>query len=98
MVQEVNKAKGNLEKVEKELKQMSALNKVCRHLILDTYFALTLWGFLFIRLSKLRCSFVWPAGRSSGATSLFAASMFSNITCQTVVIMARSCSIMTRAS
>lgn len=31
MVQEVNKAKGNLEKVEKELKQMSALNKVCRH-------------------------------------------------------------------
>ena len=28
MVQEVNKATGNLEKVEKELKQMSALNKV----------------------------------------------------------------------
>ena len=40
MVQEVNKAKGNLEKVEKELKQMSALNKVCRHR--------TFWVFNFV--------------------------------------------------
>jgi len=59
--------------------------------------ALTLCGFLFTRFSKLPCSFVWPAGKILGDTSLSVASTFSNTTCQTVVITARSCSTMTRA-
>ena len=93
MVQEVNKAKGNLEKVEKELKQMSALNKVCRHRnFWMFYFADFVWlGFPVYRLSRLPYSFVWPAGKSSGDISLSAANTFSNTICPIVVIMARSC-------
>ena len=99
MVQEVNKAKGNLEKVEKELKQMSALNKVRRHRTFWMFsFVDFVWfDFLVCRLSKLPCSFVWLAGKSSGDILLSAANTFSNIICQIVVIMARSCSTIIRA-
>jgi len=55
MVQEVNKAKGNLEKVEKELKQMSALNKVLKASLLVR---LARWQD-FRRHIALRCKHVF---------------------------------------
>ena len=100
MAKEVNKAKEQLDKAEKELKQMSSLNKVC---MTDCLLQLSIdcgsdkFVMYVRRPSKLRCLFVFRVGKSLGGILLSVASTSSKCIFLIVDTMARFCLIMIRA-